>query len=373
MPVRLLKALHKKEEGQVLILAVLIIFVFACLGVAPLLNFMSTGVVTAKNQGLHVQEIYAAEAGVNEAFWKIKYIVPGVPRRSSDPAFQYNVSGGINGKTVSIVITCLDSSSYRVHAVATSPATGHQSTIDSILNVGGGGLDFSHFTDKALTSPGTITTKTSDYINGNIWTGTSYDGNAHLSGNCTVAQVTGWPATNDLETYFNFQVNTSNPYTGSTINVAVSGQSGPLYAYTASNPTRTYTITGAGPLQGPLYIKGSLYFDAAANISLAGHTIFVTGTVTNHPSSTVNGPGAIIAEGNVSFSPHVSGAYLFIMSVIGQVNFQPQGNFYGSVAGDTNINLQPNCTINWINPGVADLDMPGHFNNITGIRTWNIH
>ncbi|MFC1910746.1 hypothetical protein ACFLXC_05640 [Chloroflexota bacterium] len=369
---RLIKAIHKQEHGQVLILLVLIIFVCSIVVIVPLLNFMTTGLVTVKNQGLNIQEIYAAEAGVHDAFWKIKYVVSGVPKETSDPPLEYEIEGGVNGKSVSVTISYIDSDTYRVHSVATNPGTGHQRTIDSDLNASGGGLDLSNFTDKALTSPGTITTKTSDVINGDIWTGTSYDGNANLDGSCTVAPVTGWPTAQQLETYFGYQVNKSSPYSNGTITVTTPSQSGPLYAYTASNPTRTYTLTGGGLLTGTLYIDGSLNFDNAANINLDGHTIFVTGAVTNSPQTKINGPGAIIAISDITFSPQVSGSYLFIMSVEGQVDFQPQGDFYGSVAGDTNINLQPNCTLNWVNPGVAELDMPGHFNNISGIKTWTI-
>ena len=61
---RLLRAINKQEQGQILILMVLLIFAFAGFGIVPLLNFMTNGVVTAKNEGLHTQEIYAAEAGV---------------------------------------------------------------------------------------------------------------------------------------------------------------------------------------------------------------------------------------------------------------------------------------------------------------------
>lgn len=367
---RLLKTINKQEQGQILIL-VLIIFALCSIGMVPLLDYMTTGMVTTKNEGLKTQEIYAAEAGVHDAFWKIKYVVAGVPTQPSDPPLQYAIAGGVNGESVNVTISYIDSATYRVHSLATNPGTGHQSTIDSDLNAGGGDLDFSDFTDKAMTSPGGITTKASDIINGDIWT-TSYDGNATLIGSCTVGTVTGWPTAEQLETYFGYQVDESSPYSNATITVSTAGQSGPLYAYTASNPTRTYTLTGVGSLTGTLYINGSLSFDNAANIDLNGHTIFVTGTVANSPQTTINGPGAIIAIGDISFSPQVSGAYLFIMSVSGQVNFQPNGNFYGSVAGDTTINLQPNCSLNWVNPGVGQLDMPGHFNNISGIKTWTI-
>ncbi|MFC1861664.1 hypothetical protein ACFLYL_05290, partial [Chloroflexota bacterium] len=325
---RLIKTINKQEHGQVLILLVLIIFTCSSFVIVPLLNFMTTGLVTARNQGLRVQEIYAAEAGVHDAFWKIKYVVPDLPKQPSDPPLQYAIASGVNGKLVNVTISYVDSSTYRVHSLANNPATGHQSTIDSDLNAGGGGLDFSEFSNKAMTSPGTITTKTSDIINGDIWTGTSFDGNADLTGDCIVAPVTDWPTASEVQTYFGFQVDQSSPYSSGTITVTTAGQSGPLYAYTQSNPTRTYVLTGGGTngglLTGPLYIDGSLSLDNEANINLNGQTIFVTGTITTSPQSKINGPGAIIALGDITFSPQVSGSYIFVMSVAGIVDFQPQ-------------------------------------------------
>jgi aspartate 1-decarboxylase len=64
---RVIKAFNKQEHGQVLILLVLIIFAFASFGIVPLLSFMTTGLVTAKNQGQHVQEIYAADRSAESA------------------------------------------------------------------------------------------------------------------------------------------------------------------------------------------------------------------------------------------------------------------------------------------------------------------
>lgn len=354
-------------------LLVLVVFVFSSLVMVPLLNFIGTGIVTAREQGLHVQEIYAAEAGVHDAIWKVKYVAPGVPKEVSDPPLQYTIAGGVNGKTVDVTISYIDSTTYRVHSLATYPATGHKSTIDSDLNAGSGGLDFADFTDKAMTSPGTITTKTSDIINGDIWTGTGFDGNADLNGTCTIATVSGWPAPDEMETYFGYQADESSPYSDGVITVSTQGQSGPLYAYTASNPTRTYTLTGEGTLTGTLYIDGSLSFDNAANIDLNGQTIFVTGTISNSPQTIISGPGGLIAVGDINFSPQVSGDYLFVMSISGQINFQPQGDFYGSVAGNTNINLQPGCSLNWVDPGVGELNMPGLYNNVSGIMTWTIN
>lgn len=372
---RLLKILSKPKKGQVLIMMVLIIFGVSSLVMIPLLNFMSTGVITNKKEGQNTQEVYAAEAGVRDAIWKIQRVVPGLPKTQSDLALIYAISGGVNGKTVNVTISWIDSVTYRVHSVAANPSTGHIGSIDSDIQIGNtGGIDLSAFTKFALTSPGTITTKNNDVINGDVWVPSlnSYSGVAP-SGTINVAPVIGWPTALQLETYFSSQVDMTAPYSANTINISQSVQSGPLYVFTAGSPTKTYTITGTGQLNGSLYVIGNVSFDQNTNISLNGFTIFATGSVSTGTQSNVSGPGAIIAVGNISFQPHVTPTYIFVMSVGGAITLQPNGNFVGALAGDTTITLQPNCSVTWTAPGVGNLDMPGLFNVVQEIKTWTIH
>jgi hypothetical protein len=365
--------MHKKQQGQILILSSLIIMVFASLGIVPILDFMSTGVTTTKNTGLHTQEIYAAEAGVYDSIWKIILIMPGVPKWPTDPPLQYSIAGGVNDKLVDVTLTKIDTQTYRIHSTATNPDTGHQSTVDSDLKIGTpGGLDLSAFTTFAMTSQGSITTKLSDDINGDVWIPNSanYTGSPP-SGDMIIAPVTGWPPVSLLETYFSLLVNTSHPYSGGTIDVSNPAQSGPLYVHGVSN--NNYTLTGTGNLTGTIYVDGNLALDHDADVHLDGNNIFATGSISTSPQSLVAGPGAIIAIGNIDFSPQVTPNYLFVMSVSGSVNFQPQGDFVGSVSGNVSINLQPNCSLTWEDPGVGTLDLPGLYNHIQEIKTWEIH
>lgn len=367
-----MKAVNNQEQGQVLILLVLIIFAFSSFAILPLLNFMTTGVVATRNQGLSTQEIYAAEAGVYDSIWKIIHVVPGIPKEQSDLPLQYLISGNVNGKSVNATISWIDLGTYRIHSVATNPGTNHQRTIDSDVIIGSaGGVDLSAFTEFAMTSPGTITTKPSDIIDGDVWIGSSenYSG-VPPSGEIIVSPITGWPTESQLEMYFSYCVDQSSPYSNSIIDVSQPDQSGPLYAQGASNGN--YTITGTGQLTGAIYVVGNLYFNANAEIQLNGNTIFVTGSISTHPQSLIEGPGGIIALGDISFSPQVTPSFILVMSVSGQVNFQPNGDFVGAVAGNANINLQPGCTLTWESPGIGNLEVPGLYNVITGIETWTI-
>jgi hypothetical protein len=369
---RFLKSTYDKEQGQILIMSAFIILFFAIVNVVPLLGFMSTGTTTTKNTGLHTQEIYAAEAGVFDSMWKIIMIEPGVPKGMWDPPLEYSIDGGVNDKQVNVTLSRYNSFNFRVHSIATDPQTSHQSTVDVDIDIlGVGGLDLAEFAKYAVTSNGTIGADFhSVTIDGNIWIPdlNNYNG-PPPSGVIIEDPITGWPTETMLETYYSYLVNMDNPYPNSVIDISNPILRGPLYAQGAGN----YVITGSGNLTGALYIDGNLYLDQYANINLEGNTIFITGDLQTHPQSYLAGPGAVIAIDDVVFSPHVAPAYLLIMSISGSVDFQPNGDFIGSVSGEVDITLRPNSSITWRHPGVGNLDLPGMYNHISCIETWSIH
>jgi hypothetical protein len=91
-----------------------------------------------------------------------------------------------------------------------------------------------------------------------------------------------------------------------------------------------------------------LNFKPNTNIKLNGNTIYVQGDIFMHPGIGMEGPGGVIAIGDVQFQPlmmSAEGAFVFVMSVTGMVDFQPLNDFYGSLAGNIEVNLQPNCAL----------------------------
>ncbi|MBA7702872.1 hypothetical protein ES703_111647 [subsurface metagenome] len=128
------------------------------------------------------------------------------------------------------------------------------------------------------------------------------------------------------------------------------------------------------PLGGTIYVTGDLNFaqpgtPKAYTIDLDYNTIFVEGSIT-FPSQRVSikGSGCIIAIGDINFQPVMEanpGDFVFVCSLTGTVNFQPQGDFYGSIAGDVEVNLQPDSTINWV-PPPGGLNLPGMGGSGTG-------
>ena len=95
-----LNKLIRKEQGQALIFA-LIMLAVGSLIVIPLLFFMSTGLTAGQIYEQKMEGLYAADAGVEDALWKIK----------NDPPASYPYSyqlADINGLTVSVLIEEVD-------------------------------------------------------------------------------------------------------------------------------------------------------------------------------------------------------------------------------------------------------------------------
>lgn len=368
---RIPEQMRRDEQGYTLISLALIILALAGLCVIPVMSFMNTGLITARNKAMYTQEIYAAEAGVYDSIWKIIMIDPGVPKGIFDPPLEYAIAGGVNEKQVNVTVSRHNSFNFNVESVATDPGTDHESTVETdVAIIGVSGLDLSEFAKFAVTSNGTIG---ADFYNvkisGDIWIPdvNNYSGKLP-DGEIIESPIIGWPTEEMLELYYSFLVNMDNPYSDSIIDIADPMLRGPLYAQGAGN----YVITGAGTLTGAIYLDGNLYLDQYADISLDGNTIFVTGSFQTHPMSYISGPGALVVLGDVVFSPQIAPSYLLVMSVNGNVDFQPSGDFVGAVGGNVDITMKPSSSITWQDPGVGNLDLPGIYNHIHAIESWSI-
>lgn len=100
---RLLRKIHKKENGQVLIL-VLILLLLGGLITAPLLAFMSTGLKAGEAYENKMDEVYAADSGVEDAMYKI--MTDYLPFEALDEGGSniYQLTD-INGLPVDITVT----------------------------------------------------------------------------------------------------------------------------------------------------------------------------------------------------------------------------------------------------------------------------
>jgi len=113
--------------------------------------------------------------------------------------------------------------------------------------------------------------------------------------------------------------------------------------------------------------------DQDFTLDLNGNTIFVeSATIFDEDSKyalkiggkcTIIGSGCIIAVGDIEFKPNLNCSlndYVLVMSIEGKTYMQPNGDFYGTLAGSSEVYIQ-NGDACWTNPYNVDggLNFPG--------------
>ncbi|MCJ7670074.1 MAG: hypothetical protein MUO61_06120, partial [Dehalococcoidia bacterium] len=120
-----MKRLIRDEKGQAMVLALVLLLVGGLI-VASLLSYMGTGLLTGRVYERRTAELYAADAGVEDAVWKIQHgdvsLCPG------DPTHSYNISD-VNNKSVEVTITSVYgvgnvTLTYHVESTATGNSSG---------------------------------------------------------------------------------------------------------------------------------------------------------------------------------------------------------------------------------------------------------
>ena len=158
------------------------------------------------------------------------------------------------------------------------------------------------------------------------------------------------------------------PYPNANIDILNTKNIGPLYR----EGSLAIDNTGAPDiltLDGTIYIAGDLTFQQPGisktyTLDLNNQTIFVEGSIYFPPARCIiYGEGCIIAIGDINFQPMVTASFdqfVFVMSLDGMVDFHPQGDFSGSIAGECNVYLAPGNTCNWV-PYPEDPETPLNF------------
>lgn len=366
----IVKAVTRDQHGNVLTL-VLVFLVVGGLVLAPLLGFVSTGLVSGQVYEDKTDELYAADAGVEDAIWKIQNDAP-----DSYP-YEYSESLAVNNKSVNITIlredldpTCGEQLTYQIISTATSE-DGSNTTIDTHLSVSY--MDLSAFLDNAIVSDNTITLKGSTVVNGDVWLPDEADlqVDSHVTLNGTVKDEDDvsivWPTAEQFSSYYMEDIEGAyDPGGFIDIKDLDPKTIGPWYregSLGVDNTGDPATIV----LEETIYVAGNLDFiqpGASHNytIDLNGHTIFVAGEFTLASTSIgISGSGCVIAVGDVNFQPNVVGDeddFVLVMSIAGETFVHPSGDFTGCIVGDAHVQLQPGSTISWISPEGKGLDVP---------------
>jgi len=395
----IVKGAIRDEKGNVFIL-VLILLVVGGLVLTPLLGLMSTGLVSGQVYERHVHKYYAADAGVEDAIWTIKYDPPDfhpyVPYVYPEPLIVDDKSVNITIVSLDDPETCEEELRYRILSTATSE-DGSSITVDAHLAVSY--LDLSASLDYAIISNSTIDIQPNNYIDGDVWLPDAsdpyLDGEEAINGtvyDSSTADLT-WPDAEDLSRYYWAQVDDLEPSTDYQIDIpGGTSENDPFIIERLSSAPEGEQLTVKGDgwikLGGTIYVKGDLVLSAnpEINLNLNGQTIFAEGEIDIPPGVTLSGSGCVIAVGDITFKPNMATTedeFVLVMSIKGKTTLQPNGSFTGCVAGNEVVRLQPaqgeEFTIKWISPEDKDLDFPmgvdpDNLPPVTGLRieSWEI-
>jgi len=343
------KRLIRDEKGQALVMVLILLLVGGLIS-GPLLSYMGTELNTGEVYEMRTVELYAADAGVEDAVWKIQQgevaLCPG------DPTYDYTISD-VNGKSVDVTITSFAGSgnltlTYRVVATATGDGIGTE--IEAyIFGINPYG-DYEGLLGQVLTSQGEI----------DLAPGTNV---TPLDGEHAPQEYYDdpWPTGEELAAWYLKDVTGVEPYDSDTLDIeGFDEEIGPFYRdggleiLNTSNDPATLTLTGT------VYVTGDTLIGKTGkdmNVDLNGHTLFVASNSSDPQKAlwiggqcTIIGSGIIIAIGDIYFEPGTEAGVtdpIFIMSVDGTTTLQPSGDFYGSIAGSVEIDLQPNTSVNY--------------------------
>lgn len=388
--------LARGESGYATLIAVLVLLVLGALVITPILLYMNTGLEAGQTHERRTDELYAADAGVNYALWQLGPGKLELVLLTEGDSEEFNLPQ-INDKTVTVEITAWDIPDpdsgeqpvYRIVSTATSPDLDpldteppSSTTIESYVSVSARLPDFF---GNAITSRQTVRLQPNTIVMGNVQVPSEESlilrpGAQIIDGQPIYAEPENWPEPEDLSAYYWEDVD-GHRFTGNYINIngANPREEGPWY--TDGSLAIDNTKKGAAAtlkLTGTIYVKGNLEFlqpgeKCPYTIDLNGNTIYCEGNITlaSHRISVV-GTGAIIAVGDLNFQPDLrSGTHhIFLMSVVGTVMLRPNGSFYGSVAGNADVQLQPGYFLDGTGGG-GGWHFPPIFD--TEINTYNIY
>lgn len=351
----------KNKKGYMLPLALVIMTVGAIIIVA-LLNHLNTSLSLASKSEERAITYYAADSGFEDAFFFLQQ-GKGLGNWTETGAQQWERDVyEINDRTVAVsIVEDTGNQTYKITSTATTDS-GTSTIIESYVFEQT--FDLSPFGDNAITSTGDITIQPGSVIVGDVLYTDSISGEENITGNVThVDEIDWWPSTGEYIDYFLSQVDDSDPYPNPSIDANYISTIGPLYrqgdlAIYSSQDGKTLTLNGT------IYVTGDITIGTTNKdfiLDLNDQTIFVEGALTIGDKTNIVGSGCLIAIGDIFFSPNIASSeddFLFTMSIEGCTTLNPGSNYYGSIAGNAEVTLQPGIQLEWIAPDSVDFELP---------------
>jgi len=357
------KRLIRDEKGAALAMALILLLIGGLIS-APLLSHMGSGILAGEVYEARTAELYAVDAGVEDAIWKIQNSDGYLPCSPGSPARNYTVND-INGKYVDITITSVAlfqgvtnlTGTYRVEATTTGNGSGTQieAYIEGV-NIYG---DYGDLLGQVLTSQEEITLKPGTEVN----PPEGEQGPLEYYSN-------PWPTAEELIDFYLDDAEDGTHYDSDTVIdlAGIDTELGPLYVegeltiHNSSDTPATLTLTGTIYSTEETLICYGTSQNKDMILDLNDQTIFVASDSTGNGQEalkmgdkcTLVGSGSVIAIGDIYFKPNTEAGVtdpVFVFSVEGTTSVQPNGDFYGSIAGSVEIELMPGTSINYPESG----------------------
>ena len=339
-----MKRVTADEKGAALILTLVLLLV-ASLIIPSLLGFMYGGLRQGEVYERRGGELYAADAAVEEALWRVQTGNVTVPSSTCEQRVWPYYIPSVNSNPVTYVITYLDDVGFFVESETMGEHS--QTRIEAyIVDMWG---DYSAISDHILCSTGLVSP--------HKFVELEFDPDENYPYPNYPEDL--WPPEQLIYDFYWADVK-DGEHRGDT-NIGVTGESlerGPLFVngeFTVRNADNKNSsrLTLTGTLFSVLdtkFGKGSQSYDGLI-VDLKGHTIFVDGRDAHSnyaleitDSCTILGPGVIVALGDIYFAPKGDvgspDAPVFIISVGGTTTIRPSGKFYGAIAGSVEVEVQ---------------------------------
>ena len=371
------------EKGRVLI-GVLILLVLGSLVLTPLLGLMSTGLGAGGVYERKTAELYAADAGVEDAIWRIQ--TNNLTFDANDRAYLEPLT--VNDRSVNVTVyledvdptACGKNFTYQILSTAVS-ADGSETEVEAHVtadveyytSITGALITVQHVVDDVkqleddmakigVTCPPACT-------DCEAWCGKAYDYYAvydSIPAGCRGCVAiynfpsSVWPTVGSLNSTYWEDVKDAVPYYTEKLLYVKDYPDGigPFYW----DEAKTVGIQNKESDGLILKLNGTVYTIADTEIGqsgnkgftldLNGHTIFAASNSSSETGSnalviggkcSVQGPGLIIAVGDIKFAPKAvtggEGAPVFILSVDGATDVQPSGDWCGAIAARVDVKL----------------------------------
>ena len=350
-----------RKRGNILMLTLLVMMVGAII-MAVFFQYLGASLALAIRGEENANTFYAADSGFEDAFYWLQQDKKPVDYWAWNEGEQLWIREAyeINDRTVDVRLEDAGDYMYKITSRAVSDES-RNTVIESYVR-DKREFDLTSFGQGAVTSKDDVQIWDGSSVDGDVTYVTTIDGEEHVDGTCTqVDDIEWWPTTEQLTEYYLPQVDTSDPFPDNEINVRYVPVLGPLYR-DGQLSIMSLKSGVSTTLNGTIYVTGNLYIGKTKQgftLDLNGHTIFCEGSLDIGAKTTITGSGGIISCSEITFAPNVASDeddFIFIMAAYGpwdgtgDIDMQPNGTLYGSVAGYTGVELQPGSSVIWRDP-----------------------